>query len=117
MYQVYQIDISFDPYEINEKLIGAESEEDLIEHIKDIWPDEEVLVHREDWMDEEEWYCTTLHGKYNEGDKYSIPYFDENQIEEIRESLKDKRFSRIRKIDNLFTDQKYKIIYSNFHLE
>ena len=117
MYQVYEVDISFNEYEVNDILVGADSEQDVIDHIKDFCPDEEMPVHREEWMDDDDWDFTTMHGKYKEGDVRVIPYFTKLQLEEFQDSLKNEQFSRIQKINGLFTDQKYKIIYNNFHIE
>lgn len=55
MYQVFSLDMSFQPFETEEHLIGAESAADLIEHLHDVFPDQTYIVEREDWMEDEDW--------------------------------------------------------------
>lgn len=114
MYKVFEIDLSFNPYEIDYVLVGGESVEDILQHFEEIFPSYEETVTREDWMTDEDWDDTTEYGKYKEGDVKIIPKFTDEQMQEFKKN--DPKFPRIKEIENLFTGEPYTYLtgYSYF---
>lgn len=108
LYKVFEIDKCFESYASDTVLVGAESVQDVLDHINKIFPDAVEKVVKEDWMDSDDWDEATEHGKYKDGDTKVVPYFTNEQIEEFNESLNEEsRFPRIKEIQHMFTDTPY----------
>lgn len=102
-YQVFKIDTSFRDYEADYKYAGAESKEDLIQHIREIFPDDVDIVTEgdlEDYPDKEL------------GDEIRFPWFSDKQFKDICTQK-----YRIERIKNLYTDKPYTVIDSFGYIE
>ena len=117
MYPVFRLDLSFHPYEMHDYLIAADSELDLFDHLNEIFPGHSYVVEREDWMTDEDWEETLYYEGCEEGTVKHEPGIPDEEMKGIKVSLEDKRFARIKKIDNLFSNQKYKILFSEHYCE
>lgn len=117
MYPVFCLDLSFQPYELQDHFIAADSELDLFNHLLEIFPGTTYVVEREDWMTDEDWEETLEDEGCEEGTVKHNPEISDKQMDEIKESLNDQRFPRIKKIDGLFSDQKYKILFTESYFE
>lgn len=116
MYQVFSLDMGFQPYETEEHLIGAESRDDLIEHLHDVFPDQKYIVEREEWMDDDDWKETLEMEECEPGTEKILPGITEEKVEEIKESMAG-NFPRVKMIEGLFGDKKYVILYTDYHIE
>lgn len=117
-YKVFEIDKCFQTYASDTIMVGGESVRDILEHFKDIFPDFDEKVIREDWMDDDEWNDLCEYGKYKEGDIKYTPQFNDEQMKEFEESLdKNNHWSRIKEVPHLFTDIPYTYITGYGHIE
>lgn len=116
MYKVFSIDDCFDQYASSEVLVGANSVKDLLNHFKDIYPDNSITVKREDWMDEDDWQEECQFGKFKDGDTIMYSRFSEEEMQEFIDSLNTK-WPRIKEIPGLFTYSPYKILYNSVYIE
>lgn len=116
IYQVFSLDMSFQPFETEEYLIGAESAADLIEHLHDVFPDQTYIVEREDWMEDEDWEEVLEVEECEPGTEKVLPGISEEKEAEIRESMTG-RFPRVKLVEGLFSDKKYVILYTDYHVE
>ena len=116
MYQVFSLDMSFQPFETEEHLIGAESKEDLIEHLHDVFPDQTYIVEREDWMEDKDWEEVLEMEECEPGTEKVLPGISEEKVEEIKKSMKG-RFPRVKLVEGLFSDKKYVILYTDYYIE
>ena len=116
MYQVFSLDISFQPFETEEHLIGAESATDLIEHLHDVFPDQTYIVEREDWMKDED--CEEVHEieECEPGTEKVLPGISE-EIEAVSRESMEGHFPRVKLVEGLFSDKKYVILYTDYHIE
>lgn len=108
LYQVFNINISFDLYGLHNVLVGAIDIDDLIKHIKDVFPDYITEIEE----DELEYYP----GK-KVGDKIIEPYFTDEQFEDICKIDNNPIFNRIQLIKNLYTDKPYTILDGCSYIE
>ena len=109
-YPVYEIDICFEQWASDTVMVGAKSEEDLVEHIKDVFPDYQYKASDLDlYYEGDDEDCKLM------GNIITEPRFTKKQFKEIC-NLKD-RFKRIRKVKNLYTDKLYQIITSHGYYE
>lgn len=116
IYQVFSLDMSFQPFETEEHLIGAESAADLIEHLHDVFPDQTYIVEREDWMEDEDWEEVLEVEECEPGTEKVLPGISEKKEAEIRESMEG-HFPRVKLVEGLFSDKKYVILYTDYHVE
>lgn len=116
IYQVFSLDMSFQPFETEEHLIGAESAADLIEHLHDVFPDQTYIVEREDWMEDEDWEEVLEMEECEPGTEKVQPGISEEKVEEIKWSMEG-HFPRVKLVDGLFSDKKYVILYTDYHVE
>lgn len=105
-YPIFCVDCSFSQWDVDCKYVGAKSRKDLVEHIKEVFPDSIIEVTEE----EIEYYPNN-----KIGDKISYPWFDDDKLKEIC-NLKSE-FSRIKKIEHMFTDKPYQILDTFSHFE
>lgn len=117
MYPVFCLDLSFQPYELSDYFIAADSELDLFEHLLEIFPGRTYVVEREDWMTDEDWEETLFEENCEEGTVKHEPGISDKQIKEIKESLNDEHFPRIKKINGLFSDRKYEVLFTEHYYE
>jgi hypothetical protein len=125
-YPVYSVNVCFEDYEMYYVLVGAESEEDLIEHIFDVFPDTVRPLNENDlWAlknDEQvqkkllgskaNSTITVLEeGLYIKDGMVHEPYFTDKQLK----ALCDKKCHRIEEVKGMFTFEPYKILTSYSH--
>lgn len=113
MYKVFLIDDCFMTYAMSNVMVGAESRDDLIAHIYDVFPSTEYIV------DEEDVECGCNYdddgNKIPVGGKIIHKYFPDEQMNEIIADKGD--MSRISEVKGLFTDTPYKILHSYGYAE
>lgn len=124
-YPVYSVNVCFEDYEMYYVLVGAESEEDLIEHIFDVFPDTVRPLNKYDFWalkDDEQVQkklldcdtdCTiTVEDElFIKDGMVHEPYFTKKQFK----ALCDKEFHRIEEVKGMFTFEPYKILMSYCH--
>ncbi|MEE3417071.1 MAG: hypothetical protein VZR53_17130 [Prevotella sp.] len=125
-YPVYSVNVCFEDYEMYYVLVGAESEEDLIEHIFDVFPDTVRPLNENDlWAlkDDEQVQKKLLgsnanstitvleEGLYIKDGMVHEPYFTDKQLK----VLCDKKYHRIEEVKGMFTFEPYKILMSYCH--
>lgn len=125
-YPVYSVNVCFEDYEMYYVLVGAESEEDLIEHIFDVFPDTVRPLNEDDlWAlkDDEQVQKKLLgsnanstitvleEGVYIKDGMVHEPYFTNKQLK----ALCDKKCHRIEEVKGIFTFEPYKILTSYAH--
>ena len=105
-YPVYSVNVCFEDYEMYYVLVGAESEEDLIEHIFDVFPDTVRPLNENDlWAlkDDEQVQKKLLGSNAN------------STITVQLKALCDKKYHRIEEVKGMFTFEPYKILTSYSH--
>ena len=110
LYNIYSIDVCFESYAMDEVLVGAKSKDDLIEHIKDVFPDSDYEIQD---------YDIGTFGEYPDnkvGDIVKIPQYTEEQFNEICRN-DDSVYSRIQHKPHMFTDIPYVILDSYGYME
>lgn len=110
LYNIYSVDVCFELCAMDVVLVGAKSKDDLIEHIKDVFPDSDYEIQDYD-VDE--------FGEYPDnkvGDIVKIPQYTEEQFNEICHD-DDSVYSRIQHIPHMFTDIPYVILDSYGYME
>lgn len=106
-YPVYKIDANFDEWNTLYHFVGAKSETDLVEHFKEIFPDDTFVLD----ISEQEYYPDK-----KVGDIIAHPWFEKEEEEAICD-LRQGEYNRIQRVKNLFTDKPYKIIETHIHIE
>lgn len=106
-YNVYKVKLSFCSYELYDVYVGAESPDDVIEHIKDIFPD-----YKEDISEVSDADFERYDIKVVDNTAY-IPYFDKEQMGLLLKQKSD----RIEKVAHMYTDKPYCILSSSSYVE
>ena len=106
-YNVYSVDVCVEPYCMEYILVGGESEQDIVDHLSEIFPDY-VYDYDGEALDEE-YDCKVIDGKVHQS------YLTKNQIATItnKENWKD----RFQKIPHLTTDKPYYKLKGYYYIE
>lgn len=108
-YTVFKIDTSFNEWDTDYKYVGANSKEDIIQHIREIFPDyvdivteDNIDFYSEEYMDD----------NLKIGDEKRFPWFSDEEFNNICTQE-----YRIEEVKNLYTDIPYIIVDSFGHIE
>lgn len=105
LYQVFSIDVCLTTYAIDYVYVGAESIEDIREHFKDIFPDEEIEV------------CEYTKDEYPDNEIGDIVYEPQYTDDEVEEIFSSSQFPRIAPVKDLYTTTPYRILDSIAYYE
>lgn len=106
-YNVYNVDICVEAYAIEYILVGGESEQDIVDHLSEIFPD---YVYDYDGEEPDKGYdYKIIDGKVHQS------YLTKNQIATLtnKKNWKD----RFKKIPHLTTDKPYCILQNFYYAE
>lgn len=106
-YNVYKVDLAFEQFELYDVYVGAESADDVIEHIREIFPDFKEDISEVNKEEFEEYDIKVV-----DNTAY-IPHFNKKEMLMLSEQKSD----RIKKVSHMYADKPYCVLISSSYTE